>query len=292
MDRRTLLLAAGTAGASLFGGLVSDLPARLRSGDVRALAGSVETLRALGRQTGGYVPGLAALAERGEALGRLPAAEQTRMACLRVATEAWTVAGWTAADAGKRATAWGHYDRALGLTETTGDAGAATRVLYFTGTLESDAGRFNQALRLYQLAGIRALDAKGPTVGRMLDAPTAYAYAAIGRGDLARDYVHRAQDATEDDFLRANALTWVADAQALMGRLDDAVDTAKSAAVMFPPGSQRAAVLAELTVAEVHRRGGDSRADDLIAGLRERIGRLASVLARQRLLAIDGLLPA
>ena len=178
MDRRTLLTAAGAiVGAGLLGG--ATMPTRVNQTDVAALQDGVEALRRVGRLTGGYVPGLASLAERGEALARLPGQDTTRSACLQIACEAWTIAGWTAADAGKRATAWGHYDRALEITKVTDDAAAASKVLYFAGTLESDAGRLNEALRLYQLASIRAHDAPAPT-SDVLHGPIAYAYARLG----------------------------------------------------------------------------------------------------------------
>ena len=243
VNRRDLLVAAGAAaGTILLGGTV-HLPTRLGTSDVKALAASVESLRSVARQTGGYSPGLAALAERGEALARLPGKDTARTACLRIACESWTVAGWTAADAGKRALAWSHYDRALGLTEVTDDAAAATKILYFTGTLQSDAGRLNEGLRLYQLASIRALDAPA-SVRDMLLAPIAYAYAALDRGDLSRDYVARALDVEQDAFLGANALTWVADTYALTGHLDQSHAAVTQAIKTYPEGSQRSAVLA------------------------------------------------
>ncbi len=267
------------------------LPARLGTSDVKALAGSVESLRAVARQTGGYAPGLAALAERGEALAKLPGKDAAKLVALRVATEAWTVAGWTAGDAGKRATAWGHYDRALELTPVTDDAAAASRVLYFAGTLESDAGRFNEALRLYQFASTRALDAPAPARD-VLHAPIAYAYAALGRGDLAKDYLANALDVEQDSFLRANTLTWAADTYALTGHLDKAHSHAESALSTFPAGSQRPAILAEITLAELHRRAGESDAEALLAGVRQRVEGTASIRARHRLLAAEGVLPA
>ncbi len=287
VKRRDLLVAAG---AILLGGTV-HLPTRLGTSDVKALAASVESLRSVARQTGGYSPGLVALAERGEALARLPGKDAARTACLRIACESWTVAGWTAADAGKRAQAWSHYDRALGLTEVTDDAAAATKILYFTGTLESDAGRFNEGLRLYQLASIRALDAPA-SVRDMLLAPIAFAYAALGRGDLSRDYIARALDVEQDAFLRANALTWVADAYALTGHLDRSHAAVTQAIEAYPEGSQRSAVLAELTLAELHRRTGEQDADTLIAGVRQRVEQTASVRAKYRLAVVDGTLSA
>ncbi len=67
------------------------------------------------------MPALAAVAERGEALAALPAQDAIRAACLRVTAEAWTLAGWSAFDASKRATAFGHYDRALSAAEAAGN---------------------------------------------------------------------------------------------------------------------------------------------------------------------------
>ena len=290
VNRRDLLVAAGAAtGAILLGGTM-HLPARLGTSDVKALAASVESLRSVARQTGGYSPGLAALAERGEALARLPGKDAARTACLHIACESWTVAGWTAADAGKRALAWSHYDRALGLTEVTDDAAAATKVLYFTGTLESDAGRYNEALRLYQLAAIRAFDAPAP-VRDVLHAPIAFAYAALGRGDLAKDYLARALDVEQEPFLRANTLTWAADAYARTGHPDKAHSHAESALGTFPAGSQRPAILAEITLAELHHRAGESDAEMLITGCRQRVEATASVRARYRLAVVEGTLP-
>ncbi len=222
-------------------------------------------------------------------LARLPGKDTTKVAALGVATEAWTVAGWTAADAGKRATAWGHYDRALALTKTTDDAAAAAKVLYFAGTLELDAGRFNEALRLYQLAWIRALDAPAP-VRDVLHAPIAHAYAALGRGELARDPIARALDVDQDAFLRANTETWVADAYT--GHLDKAHTHAEAALRTFPEGSQRPAILAEISLAELHRRTGEQDAETLLSGVRQRVEQTSSVRARHRLLAAEGVLPA
>ena len=271
------------------------LPTRVGVADMKALSASVEYMRAVGRQTGGYVPGLAALAERGENLAKLPGKASTQVACLRVACEAWTVAGWTAFDAGRRATAWGHFEHALSLADATGDATAASQVLRYAGTMEAEAGRYNEALRLYQLAGIKLLDA--PRAERRasdasLIGPTAHAYASLGRGDLARNELARAQDADLDSYGAGNLLWWQAEAFGKMGKLDSAHEFATRALESYPPGSQRDTIKAEVTIAGLHRRAGDSAADELLAGVRQRVEATASHRARWRLAAAEGTLPA
>ena len=132
-----------------------------------------------------------------------------------------------------------------------------------------DAGRSNEALRLYQLASIRALDASAP-VRDVLHAPIAHAYAALGRGDLAKDYLARALDVDQDAFLLANTYTWAEDTYALTGHLDKAHSHAEVALRTFPAGSQRPALLAEVTLAELHRRTDEQDAEQLIAGCWQR----------------------
>ena len=289
MDRRTLLAAAGATLAVL--PLGATMPgSRVGATDVRALAAAVESLRAVGRSTGGYVPGLAALAERGEELAKLLAQETTRKACLRVATEAWTLAGYTALDAGRRATAWGHFDRALTLADEVGDAAAASQVLRYAGTLETEAGRYNDALRLYQLAAIKLLDAPGVS-GAPLIGPTAHAYAALGRGDLARNELAQAQDVAMDSYATANLQWWQAETYGKMGKLDSAHEHATGSLESFPAGSQREAILSEVTIAGLHRRAGEPDAEGLLAGCWQRVEGTASVRARERLMRAEGTLP-
>lgn len=289
MDRRTLLAAGATLAALPLGETMPG--SRVGATDVRALAAAVESLRAVGRSTGGYVPGLAALAERGEELAKLPAQETTRKACLRVATEAWTLAGYTALDAGRRATAWGHFDRALTLADEVGDAAAASQVLRYAGTLETEAGRYNEALRLYQLAGIKLLAARGVSDAPLIG-PTAHAYAALGRGDLARKELARAADREMDPYAAANFLWWKSETLARMGRLDDAHEHAAGSLESFPAGSQREAILSEVTIAGLHRRAGEPDAEELIAGCWQRVEGTASMRARERLMRAEGTLSA
>ena len=275
---------------------MSTNPSRLGQHEVRALAASAETLRSLARSTGGYVPALAAVAERGEALAALPANDVTQAACLRATTEAWTLAGWSAFDAGKRRTAFGHYDHALTTAEAAGDPIAAAQVLRYAGVLEAEAGRHQQALRLFQLGEIRLQDAPpGPRRDAMLAGLLSNAstsYAEIGRRDLALAALSKTEDSVEMDPFNTADLEWrKSETYAALGDFDTTHDHATTSLSAWPTGSQRDAIKAEITIAGLHRRTGERDAEELLAGCWQRVEGTASVRARQRLMRAEGTLP-
>lgn len=258
---------------------------------MQALSASVESLRQVGRAEGGFVPGLVALGERAERLAAsAKGAVQTR--CLAVACEAYTLAGWTAFDAGLRSRAWGLYDRALAVTS---DPRATAQALLYAGHLDAEAGRHNDALRLFQLAGIKLDEAPrdDPALRASIEANAATALASIGRGDLARDALSRATDAGELDLFNTGDLEWRrAETLAAMGKLDAAHEHAAQSLESWPAGCRRDALKAEITKAGLYRRAGESAADEMLRGVRQRVEATGSQRARWRLAAAEGALPA
>lgn len=264
--------------------------------DVRTLSAAVESMRALARSTGGYVPALAALGGDGEALARRARRPDVRKAALGVATAAYTLAGWSAFDGLQRAKAWEHYDRALLTAREAGDRVAIGEVLRYSGVMEAEAGRHNEALRLFQLADIQLMDAP-PSAAR--DAMRAGAaanastsYAAVDRAHIARSELSRAEDTADDllPFERADLLWRESETYAAMGQYDRAHELAERSLGAWPAGSQRDALKAEITIAGLHRRTGESDAHAMIAGCRERVEQTSSQRARWRLAAAEGLL--
>lgn len=269
---------------------------RLGQSDVTALRATTTTLQRLAREHGGEVPGLAAVAEQGERLSRLPGKDAVRRQCLRVTVSAWTSAGWSRFDAGKNRAAWDAYGRAF---EAAHDAGAVllvVDVMRRAGVLAAERGSHDDALKLYDLALIRAMDApRGPerlALESSLYGCRATSVAALGRRDLALSALAKAED-VELSAVESADLEWRrAETYTVLGDLDRAHEHASRSLESWPAGSRRDSVKAEVTIAGLHRRTGERDAEELLAGCWQRVEGTASVRARQRLMRAEGTLPA
>ncbi len=184
----------------------------------------------------------------------------------------------------------------MSAAEAAGDPIAAAQVLRYAGVLEAEAGRHQQALRLFQLGEIRLQEAAAsPRRDAMLAgllSNASISYAELGRRDLALAALARVTDTVEmDSFSTADlecrrAATYVA-----LGEFDTAHEHATASLASWPVGAQRDALMSEVTIAGLHRRTGERDAEELLAGCWERVERTASVRARERLLRAEGTLP-
>ncbi len=265
-------------------------------GDVAALRAALSAMQGIARETGGWVPGLAAIAQKCERTARRPGKASTRRECLEITSRAYTSAGWSSFDGGRNREAWDLYRQGLDAADGSGDPLLAVDVMRRGGVLAAETGDHAAALRLFDMALIRAQDAPSDARRAALEsslwAVRATSCAAIGRRDLAVSALARAEDADLDAIETADLAWRRAETMAALGDLDRAHENATASLGAWPAGSVRDVIKSEVTVAGIHRRAGDSAAEEMLAGVRARVEGTGSVRARRRLLAAKGLLGA
>lgn len=272
------------------------MPGRVGQRDVAALRATMTTLQGVARETGGWVPALATAAEKCGLAARRPGKDSIRRECLELAARGYTSAGWSSFDGGRNRGAWDMYRRGLQTAEEAGDPLLAVDLMRRAGVLAAERGEHGDALRLFDLALIRALDAE-PSPFRValessLHGCAATSYAAIGRRDLAASALAKAEDAALDDVETADLAWRRAETFAAMGDLDKAHEHATASLESWPAGAVRDTVKAEITLGGLHRRAGDSAAEAMLQGVRHRVEATGSVRARYRLAVAEGTLPA
>lgn len=272
------------------------MPRQLGQSDVAALQATTEALQRLAREYGGEVPGLAVVAEQGERLTRRLGKDAVKRQCLRVTARAWTSAGWSRFDAGRNHAAWDAYTRAFDAAHAADDLLLAVDVMRRAGVLAAERGSHGEALRLFDLGLIKALDApQGPerlALESSLYGCRATSLAANGRRDLVFNALAKAEDA-ELNAVETADLEWRrAETYGVLGDLDTAHEHATRSSESWPAGSTRDTVKADITLAGLHRRTGDSAAEAMLRGCRQRVEATGSQRARWRLAAAEGTLPA
>jgi hypothetical protein len=176
--------------------------------------------------------------------------------------------------------------------------GVANAALHAGATLVR-SGHPNDALKVYQLgkfhlrlfpprrsssASVPAEDFWVPILTAQLNRQSATAYAVMKGADQADRYLGEADEAWEPQhaFQRAGADLVAAGIQLDLGRLEAAEQCAARAAGTYGEGHhRRGRIEAELIVAEVNVRAGESRGLELAHQAITRVSTLQSVAARR-----------
>jgi transcriptional regulator with XRE-family HTH domain len=152
------------------------LPSRLGASDIAEIKNTTEQLRAAARLQGGQARAASAAATYYRRLTAVPAAEQVTRSLESALAELDELAGWCCHDAGlDRHTRW-HYRTAADLARRVGDDYRVASALRCAGLVDSRRDRPNDAMKLYQIAGVKLgnqdadlrawLDAVSPSLPR------------------------------------------------------------------------------------------------------------------------------
>jgi transcriptional regulator with XRE-family HTH domain/tetratricopeptide (TPR) repeat protein len=273
------------------------LPARLGLGHVQAVAAVTARLRGLARQFGGQAGLFGVAAQHYSRWMQVPATETVKARLGAALAELFTEAGWCCYDSG--VDGMGYFTRALALADAAGDGFGIANAAWHAGVTLVRSGYPNDALKCFQLthfmlagfqpgkskpAILRADDPRMPTLTARLKRDPAIAYALLGDAHQATRCLAEAHEgwAPRDAFERAGMDLVTAGIQLDLGRLDTAEQLAVSAVRTYGEGHRRSRTMAELMVAELHVRTGESRGLILAQQAIEAVSTLQSASARQQ----------
>ncbi|MGH3718845.1 MAG: helix-turn-helix domain-containing protein [Pseudonocardiaceae bacterium] len=269
------------------------LPSRLDMSHVHIVTAVTEQLRGVARYYGGQAGVFCAAAMIYTRWMQVPATDAVKAALAAALAELHTEAGWWCHDSGVDGT--GHFTRALAVAGTAGDSYGIANAALHAGVTLVRSGHPNDALTLFQLGQLRltgfvagtstarADDPRVPTVTARLKRQSATAYAVMNYPDEATRCLAEANDgwAPRDAFESAGADFVTAAIQLDLGRLDAAERSATSALRTYGVGHRRGRTLAELLLAEVHVRAGESQGLTLAHQAIEKVSTLQSAAARR-----------
>ncbi|MDQ3601059.1 MAG: ELYS family protein, partial [Actinomycetota bacterium] len=104
------------------------------------------------------------------------------------------LAGWTTFDIGLLDASRNHFGTALELAKESGDHGLMSNVLYRMGRVYLHHDSADEALKIFQLGQIAAQDSGSELAVAVLCANEAWAYARMGKHELAVKLLGRARD--------------------------------------------------------------------------------------------------
>ncbi len=297
MRRRELLAAGSLAafGAAVLGESVA-LPDpsreidRVGMTDVEDITYTTSALRAHARARGGYGRVVSAFATEHTRMLSARMTDTTRQALGSAIAELHTVAGYCCYDSGQMAWAQHHFSRAVDIGREACDGRLVADALRQGGLAVQHAGHPNDAAKLFQLGQAALATAGGdphrmPTLASKLSADAAMAYASLGHTDSALSALARARDTApnSDPFERAGVDMVSARVNARLGMTDRAEAFATQAVSTFDARHRRAASSAEITLATLYVRQGESRGLALAKRTIDDVAELRSIRARQRL---------
>ncbi|MGH3913681.1 MAG: hypothetical protein ACRDTC_09755 [Pseudonocardiaceae bacterium] len=287
-----------------------SLPSRLSMSHVYAVEAVTERLRSLTRQFGGQPELFGAAVKHYAQWLDVPASEavKARLGC--ALAELYTEVGWSCYDSGVDGT--GHFTRALGVADEFGDAFGIANAACHAGVTLVRSGHPDDALKCFQLgefplkgwrfqpgkskpAILRGDDPRVPILTAWLKRDSATAYALMGDRNETQRYLAEAYEgwAPRDAFERAGADLTTAWIQIDLRQFDTAEQFAASAVRTYGESHRRSRTMAELTLAELHVRTGDSRGLALARQAIDAASTLYSVAARrQRLVPLAAALEA
>lgn len=272
MLRRSFLAAASAAvfGEAILGTEATiaapgpaPLPSRVGSADVEQIRTLTAVIRDRGRLTGGQGRVSAAVARESARLTAVPATDPVKRDLLAALSDQQVEAGWCCFDDGMNRHADALYRDALSLAKEAGDGYGVANTLRHAGFLPEETGAPNDAIKLYQVAGVRIH--RHPNRDHLLpwlEAQTATALVHLGRPEMALEKMARVRDAyAPSDPFEAADLDLTASLVALgADDLDGAEPLARSAVEGFGE-SRRGKAFALAALASSHRHERD--AEDL-----------------------------
>jgi tetratricopeptide (TPR) repeat protein len=264
---------------------------------VEAVTDLLAQLRALARAYGGQAELLGAVAVQSKRLLTVPGENMIRARLGSVVAELHTEAGWSYFDSGDDDTAQYFYCRALDIARKFGDRYQIAHALCDAGMLPLERGRFNDALKLFQLGQMafmplnRAAHSNDPRVSPMtacLDLLQARALVRMDRPDQVKSKLAAARDKwhAPDAFAQANADYRYADISWCLGQVDGAEQFAALSVRAWGNRDRRPAASARILLATIHVRAGEPRGMQLAHNAITAATKLNSDRVRKRLLPL------
>ena len=313
MKRRTLLAATSAAalgqtlpelGQPIEWALPTGhvLPSRLEMSHVHVVRAVTERLLGVARYYGGQADLFDAAARLYTRWMHVPATDAVKAQLAAALAELHTEAGWCRYDSGMDST--GHFLGALRLASEARDAYGVANAAFVAGGTLVRAGHPNDALKLFQLgqfhlggfqpgratpATPRGDDPRLPGLLAGLNLNSATAYAVMNGLDEATRYLAEAREgwAPRDAFQRASLDRATAGIHLNLGQLEAAEQFAASAVRTYSENHRKDRTTAELLLAEVHIRVGESQGLILAHHAINEVSTLHSVaVRRQRLIPL------
>jgi len=209
------------------------------------------------------------------------AAEQVTRSLGSALAELDELAGWCCHDAGLDRHARWHYRTAADLARRVGDDYRVASALRFAGLVDARRDRPNDAIKLYQLAGVK-LGNRDADLAGWLNAVSAGALADMGH-EQAGDHLARARDGWQatDAVERADQNYQSALVYTKLGRLDVAEQLTAS---INGAGRQRpVGVFAGILRATIYVQTGEPRGLGMAKSAIESVAPMHSIRARERL---------
>ncbi len=270
----------------------TPMPRSISGSDVAALRDLTEGMRGLARHYGGQAETISTVAHRYTELMTVSGTKQVKADLGSALAALHTMAGWTAFDSGAAPDAVrGHFSQALDLAADAGDHYLASDALYHSGGITEENGHPNDALKLFQLAQMRLADApradpRVPVLAGWLRVESASALVHLGRPDLARTELAASRSEWDPPSATERAdMDWLtALVERDLGRLDVAEQFAASSIRHWSrTENRRDAVLARITLAELHLAAREPSGLRLAEQAVDGVAELPSVRARARL---------
>jgi hypothetical protein len=164
--------------------------------------------------------------------------------------------------------------------------------------IDRDQGAPDDALKLYQLAQFKLLDARGhpglPAEQASLHVRAAYALALMGRPDDVRRELVRAADLPpiDDRFERADTDAARARAELALGKVDAAEQYGANSVRTWGPDDRRDSAHARITLATTHAVAGEADAPALATTAIDAAAGLRSMWNRAMLVPLETALAA
>ena len=266
------------------------LPDRIGATDIAEIKNTTEQLRAAARAQGGQARAASAAATHCRRLTVVPAAERVTRSLGSALAELDELAGWCCHDAGLDRHARWHYRTAADLARRVGDDYRVASALRFAGVVDSRRNRPNDAMKFYQLAGVKLGD-QDRDLAAWLNAVSALALAVMEH-EKAADHLARARDgwqSTEDGW-RADQNYQSALVYAKLGRLDVAEQL--TASINGAGRHRPVGVFAGVLRATIHVQTGEPRGLGMAKSAVDSVAPLHSMRARERLVPLAEALEA
>jgi len=266
------------------------LPDRLGATDVAEIKNTTEQLRTAARAQGGQARAASAAATHCRRLTAVPAAEQVTRSLGSALAELDELAGWCCDDAGLSRHARWHYRTAADLARRVGDDHRVASALRFAGVVDSRGNRPNDAIKLYQLAGVK-LRNQDADLSAWLHAVSALDLAVMEH-EQAACHLSRARDGWQatDAVERADQNYQSALVYAKLGRLDVAEQL--TASINGAGRHRPVGVFAGVLRATIYVQAGEPRGLGMAKSAIDSVAPLHSVRARERLIPLAEALEA
>ena len=260
------------------------LPSRLGTADVAEVRQRTQELRLTAQTEGGQARAANAAAASYRRLTAVPAAEAVTRSLGSALAELEELAGWCCYDAGLDRHARWHYRTAVNLAHRVGDTHRAASALRYAGVVDANQGEPNQALKLYQVAGLM-LGKQDPDISAWLYAVSARVLAEMEH-EQAADYLNRARDGWQatEPAERADQDYQTAVVYVRLSKLDRA--EALTASVNGIGRHRPVGTFAKILRATIHVRTGEPGGAHMAHEAVGEVARLRSLCARKRLIPL------